>query len=450
MGNFRRGASDVSVTDDGSWLAVVSRSNPAGQNHDLSPELFLVSGDGATIVQLTDDPALDAGSVLTARISGSGNRILFSADKDPLGTNPARRAQLFIIDTDGSNLIQLTNATGFSELGAFDLSDDGSRIVFAHTGDLTGQNPDGTSEVFVALADGTGLSQYPNSPTLNLRGSPDGRSLLLSTFYDPTSAVWLHDLERGLTSRQRSSGTGYFAIWGPEPGEITYDRTSEDGHSGLFSKPVGASTADETEIEIPDGVEIWMADWSSDGKHLMGVDVTGLLTGGTFDLWAYSREEGWTQITSASDGQQAWPALSPDGRRLAYGSTELGDSFEVLVRPFPGKGPVVQVSRSGGSAPVWSRDGSELFYLGRDDEGVGWVMAVPMSTLGERFEVGNPVKLFKDIYGSARPIRSWDVLSDGRFVFAKDADDEDQRAQWHERLYPNRIHIIQNWASSLD
>ena len=170
VGHFRRGASDVSVSDDGAWLAVISRSNPAGQNHDLGSELFLVRADGATVLQLTNDPAPNAGSVLTAKIAGSGNRVLFQADTDPLGTNPGREVELFIIDTDGTNLTQLTHVTNGPLGGTFgraDVSDDGSRVVFSHSGDLTGQNSDGTSEIFGVLSDGTQLFQYSNSSTLN-------------------------------------------------------------------------------------------------------------------------------------------------------------------------------------------------------------------------------------------------------------------------------------------
>jgi dipeptidyl aminopeptidase/acylaminoacyl peptidase len=51
--------------------------------------------------------------------------------------------------------------------------------------------------------------------------------------------------------------------------------------------------------------------------------------------------------------------FSPDGRYVAYMSTQSGDS-EVYIRPFPGPGPQVTVSVGGGRQPVWARNG-ELF-----------------------------------------------------------------------------------------
>ena len=65
--------------------------------------------------------------------------------------------------------------------------------------------------------------------------------------------------------------------------------------------------------------------------------------------------------------------FSPDGRWIAYTTNEAGQP-NVYVQPFPGPGAKYQVSRDGGSQPVWRADGKELFYLGAD----GTLMAVPI------------------------------------------------------------------------
>ena len=60
---------------------------------------------------------------------------------------------------------------------------------------------------------------------------------------------------------------------------------------------------------------------------------------------------------------EAGPALSPDGRWLAYSSNESGQ-YEVYIRPFPGPGSQTTISSTdGGSYPVWARNGREIFYL---------------------------------------------------------------------------------------
>ena len=57
--------------------------------------------------------------------------------------------------------------------------------------------------------------------------------------------------------------------------------------------------------------------------------------------------------------------FSPDGRFIAYQSSESGRN-EIYVRPFPGPGARHLISTDSGKGPVWSADGTELFYLPRD------------------------------------------------------------------------------------
>ena len=67
--------------------------------------------------------------------------------------------------------------------------------------------------------------------------------------------------------------------------------------------------------------------------------------------------------TAADEGQ---PAFSPDGKWIAYQSNNSG-RFEIYVRPFPAADRRITVSTDGGSEPVWSPDGRELFYRPLDE-----------------------------------------------------------------------------------
>ena len=87
--------------------------------------------------------------------------------------------------------------------------------------------------------------------------------------------------------------------------------------------------------------------------------------------------------------------FSPDGRFLAYASTETGPN-ELYVRPFPGPGGKRQISTTGGKFPAWSRTG-QLFFLGGDDR----VMVVDYTTEGEAFNAGKarpwaPTQVYRD------------------------------------------------------
>jgi len=83
------------------------------------------------------------------------------------------------------------------------------------------------------------------------------------------------------------------------------------------------------------------------------------------------------------------PALSPNGRWMAYNSNESGQ-FEVYVRPFPNAGESRQlISRAGGYSPVWANSGRELFYKTLTNE----LIAVDVQT-DPTFTHGNQEVLF--------------------------------------------------------
>jgi hypothetical protein len=73
--------------------------------------------------------------------------------------------------------------------------------------------------------------------------------------------------------------------------------------------------------------------------------------------------------------------------------------FEVLVQSFPEAGARTQISTSGGTEPVWSRDGRELFYLDGDA-----MKAVDVRT-SPTFSAGAPRKLFEGRYAFISSIR---------------------------------------------
>jgi hypothetical protein len=83
--------------------------------------------------------------------------------------------------------------------------------------------------------------------------------------------------------------------------------------------------------------------------------------------------------------------ISPDGRWLAYASNESGQ-FEVYVRPFPdvngGKWQIASIGDVGGTKPMWSPDGRELFYVDSAD----FLVAVLIETKNA-FSAGNPQRL---------------------------------------------------------
>ena len=129
--------------------------------------------------------------------------------------------------------------------------------------------------------------------------------------------------------------------------------------------------------------------------------------------------------------------FSPDGRWLAYQSDESGRN-EVYVRPFPGPGEKRQVSREGGSEPLWAPGGGELFY--RNPNGT---FAVAMETNPE-LKLGEPALLYNlDLaIPAGLNIPSYDVAPDGqRFLAIRESDDELSRIE---------ITVVLNWFQELE
>ena len=86
------------------------------------------------------------------------------------------------------------------------------------------------------------------------------------------------------------------------------------------------------------------------------------------------------------------PAISRDGRWLAYSSNETG-RHEIFVRPFPDvDAGRWQVSSGGGITPVWAHNGRELFFA---DPGSRELKAVAFTTTPTSFQASRPTTLFE-------------------------------------------------------
>ena len=181
-------------------------------------------------------------------------------------------------------------------------------------------------------------------------------------------------------------------------------RSSREG-GGLFWKAADGTGQVE---RLKDGLARAYA-WAADGRFIFEQtrDI-GVLT-----------VEGERTVELLLDGEstEVGPALSPDGRWLAYRSNETGATL-IYVRPFPNiDDGQWRVSPDFGVDPVWSPDGRERFYLGpsRVDLMVAQIETEPT------FTSGTPEPLFSlSGYAVLSPERQFDLAPDGdRFIFQK-------------------------------
>jgi hypothetical protein len=104
--------------------------------------------------------------------------------------------------------------------------------------------------------------------------------------------------------------------------------------------------------------------------------------------------------------------VSPDGRWIAFNSTESG-RWEVHAARFPDFTEKQQISIDGGVQPLWRRDSQELFYLDLR----GQVMSVTL-TKGSPRPFGVPRALFSTTLNPSPHVGEYAVTGDGQHFLA--------------------------------
>jgi len=133
----------AAVNGNGARIAFVSRGDLAGQNADGNDEIFLMDTTTGAVTQITRTTG--DGNV-TVSLDDAGTRIAFSSDHDHTGQNPDGNIELFLFDTTTGTFAQITRtSTGHNYFPSF--NGDGTRIAFNSGSDLTGENADGNDEI---------------------------------------------------------------------------------------------------------------------------------------------------------------------------------------------------------------------------------------------------------------------------------------------------------------
>jgi serine/threonine-protein kinase len=259
--------------------------------------------------------------------------------------------------------------------------------------------------------------------------SPDGRLVAVEVFDGrQRQATWVVEMDSGAALPLALSGTSVFASWTSDGQWVILRIDSEDSY-GIYRRR--ADGTGEAERLYESRTELIPTDVSPDGILIFTEgDQTSQSTLRTLRLADKSVED-----FLATPAVENMGMFSPDGKWVAYVSNETGQD-EVYIRPFPkAEGGVRRASDGGGVGPVWSRNGSELYYRGSD----GNLMAVPIS-LGPTLTVGRPRPLFRfagrfRISGNAS---AYDIHPDGRrFIMVSEPETPIP--------FPRQINVVLNW-----
>jgi serine/threonine-protein kinase len=277
--------------------------------------------------------------------------------------------------------------------------------------------------------------------------SPDGKRIALLVGPLSNHDIWVWDFERkNLRKLTLDSTDELQPIWTPDSKRIIYFSRHEDQESGgTYWRAADGSGSVEKLIASP-GRSLMPWSISDDGKSLLIQELVSLTNA---DISALSMEgEYERKLLLQNEYSEAQPKISPDGRLLAYVSSESSgdvEQSEVYICPFPdvdeGK---EQVSSGGGMCPIWAPDGKELFYLTNDN----YVMAVAVKT-DPTLSLGVPKPLFRNTNLGFIFIRGypWDIHPDGdRFLMIKPPPGAGGNAI---APGPRKIVIVTNWDEEL-
>jgi Tol biopolymer transport system component len=244
--------------------------------------------------------------------------------------------------------------------------------------------------------------------------APDGRRIAgVDRTNSPRPEIWIADLERGTSSRLTHERFNVSPVWSPDGTRLFF--ASSDG--GAFAIYERDSESKQPARRLYGGAaHAWPSSVSADGLRLAYMSADGA-TG--MDVWILPLNGGAPQALIRTQFDEAAPSFSPHGELLAYQSNEAG-RWEVFVRQANERR--VAVSTGGGTRPLWSSDGKELFFLAGDR-----LMRASVSPDGAN--VGTPVQV-------GRLVDSWPVGVDrsGRVLLKQNlreaADEAILTLQW--------------------
>ena len=299
--------------------------------------------------------------------------------------------------------------------------------------------PDGT---LIAIAARAGTSQLVwvtrtgqetnlGAPIPNSIGgvsiTPKGDRIALGEGADE-GTVLLYDIaNQTLSSFARQAHLNNRPTWSPDGSAIVFvtDRGSDQGVRSLWIQPVDGR--DTARLFIPSTRHAQEVSWVA--KSPFVVFREGYDDSTTRRDIRYFRPgvDASSKPFAVTKADELNPALSPEGQWLAYTSDESGRD-EVYVAQFPGPGERVQISTDGGTGPIWSHDGRNLFYRATD----GRFVSIDVAP-GARLGLSNRHVLFSAVdFTADRTHPVYDISPDDkRFLFVRPPADPDLDVTLH-------------------
>jgi serine/threonine-protein kinase len=275
----------------------------------------------------------------------------------------------------------------------------------------------------------------PQGVIESARLSPNGKALAVGLSREGRRDIWVKQLPDGPFSRITFGDTSSVRpSWSADGRDVLY--VSDRSGSGVG--PAYAHRADGTGVarllKASSKNDFGQVAASRDGRWV--ILRTAPVVSGSPDIVGFRGADTTLVPLASSPAQEFHPALSPDGRWLAYASNESG-AFEVYVRPFPETATAKwQVSTAGGSEPAWASTGREVLYINGRSE-----MVSAEIQPGVTFSVGKQRVLFSvSPFSRTGPIPSFSLSPDDkRFLMVREGESTQQ----------SELIVAENWLEGL-
>lgn len=314
----------------------------------------------------TDVTVLEAMAFLPLVIKTSAPTEVYRLTYD---SKPGDNFEIMAVNADGSDLVNVSNATG----GDLDptWSPAGDKIAWVSFSA-------GTGEIMVASPDGSGKVNVSNhaKDDRTPAWSPDGSRVAFSSYREDRWEVYLVDPDgANLTKCTGPDGAqhqcqSHDPIYSPDGAKIAYI-CGLDQYAEIYIRNADCSGWTRmTDNEVPDEA----LDWSPDSTKIAYVRYTSRQRTDS-DIYVLDVITGQsTKITSTSYADYS-PDWSPDGLKIAF-STYLDGSYEIATMN-PDGTAITNLTQTakGDYVPHWSSDGLKIAFLSkRDDNSELYVM----------------------------------------------------------------------------
>ena len=311
---------------------VVGQQTGAGKitflsDRDGNQEIYVMNPDGSNPINLTNNQGYDQSAIW----SPDGSKVIYTSD-----------FIFYTMNADGSNQVSLMKDS--NELYRPAWSPDGSKIAF-----------DNGNDIFIMNADGSNPVNLTNTPlfTKKERGaawSPDGSTIAFYSDRDGSFEIYTMSAD-GSNQIKRTNTPGIIVadpVWSPDGLKIAYVGRPELSADKRDIYVVNADGSTPVRLTNSPTIDKSRHAWSPNGLKIAFE--------GDGDIYVMHADgSNQAKLTNAPDNSVSNrnPAWSPDSSKIAFASNRNGD-YDIYVINTDGSNPVdLTQNNAGDYRPVW-------------------------------------------------------------------------------------------------